>query len=272
VAGMDWSAQRGAGPAGYEEFLVPAMFAPFAKRIVKYAGVRAGARVLDLACGTGVVARAAAHLAGPEGSVTGVDLGEPTLALARSRGSEEGAAAIDYVQADAGALPFTDDGFDVGICQQGLQFFPDRVGALVQLRRVLAPGASVAVATWLGIEHSPFRFIADALSRHIGVDAARMMHAPYSLHDGAELAALLSGAGFSDIEVFEEAISCTWASHSQFASRSIAATPIAALFDEASEQARHAVTEEVTASLAEYALEEDRLCMTMATNIATARA
>ena len=101
MASMDWGIQIGSAPAIYQEFLVPAMFAPFAKRVVEHGCVRPGSRVLDVACGTGVVSRAAAILAGTGGSVAGVDLGEPTVAIARSHPAEENAAPIDYAQADA---------------------------------------------------------------------------------------------------------------------------------------------------------------------------
>ena len=113
MASMDWGTQSGSAPAIYQEFLVPAMFAPFAKRLVEHEYVRPGSRVLDVACGTGVVSRAAAILAGTGGSVAGVDLGEPTIAIARSHPAEENAAPIDYAQADAAALPFDADHFDV---------------------------------------------------------------------------------------------------------------------------------------------------------------
>ena len=104
---------------------MPAMFAPFAECLVEKAEVQPGSVVLEVACGTGAVSRAAARRAGASGSVTSVDLGEPTLAVARSRPSEPGAAPIAYVQSDAGSLPLADDAFDVAMCQQGLQFFPD---------------------------------------------------------------------------------------------------------------------------------------------------
>ena len=151
MASMDWGTQSASAPATYQEFLVPAMFAPFAERLVEHGCVRPGSRVLDVACGTGVVSRAAAILAGTGGSVAGVDLGEPTLAIARSHPAEENAAPIDYAQADAAALPFDADDFDVALCQQGLQFFPERAAALAEMRRVLKPGGRVAVATWKDI-------------------------------------------------------------------------------------------------------------------------
>src|SRR3954453_4126340 len=126
MATMDWSAQGGSAPQMYQAFLVPAMFTPFAETLVMKAGIGPGFVVLDVACGTGAASRAAARRAGPDGSVTGVDLGEPTLAIARSFDAEPGAAPIEFLQGDATKLPVEAGGYDAAICQQGMQFFPDR--------------------------------------------------------------------------------------------------------------------------------------------------
>ena len=271
MASMDWGIQSGSAPAIYQEFLVPAMFAPFAKRLVEHGCVRPGSRVLDVACGTGVVSRAAAILAGTGGSVAGVDLGEPTVAIARSHPAEENAAPIDYAQADATALPFDADDFDVALCQQGLQFFPDRAAALAEMRRVLKPGGRVAVATWKDIE-PPFSAIADALGRHVSTEAAQMMHSPYALGDGATLAQLMSDAGFREVAVIDETIECTWASHPEFARGYIAASPIASVFAAASSHSQQAVCDEVAERLAPHATAEGSLRMPMTSNVAVGRA
>jgi ubiquinone/menaquinone biosynthesis C-methylase UbiE len=147
MATMDWGSQADSGASNYEEFLVPAMFAPFAERLVEQGCVSPGSRVLDIPCGTGAVSRAAARRAGPTGSVTGADLGGPTLAIARSHVIDDGAAPIEYVQSDATALPFDDATFSVVLCQQGLQFFPDRTTALGEMRRVLKTDGRLALAT-----------------------------------------------------------------------------------------------------------------------------
>jgi len=271
MASMDWGIQIGSAPAVYQEFLVPAMFAPFAKRLVEHGCVRPGLRVLDVACGTGVVSRAAAVVAGTGGSVAGVDLGEPTVAIARSYPAEENAAPIDYAQADATVLPFDAEDFDVVLSQQGLQFFPDRAAALAEMRRVLKPGGRVAVATWKDIE-PPFSTIADALGRHVSSEAAQMMHSPFTLGDGATLAGLMSDAGFREVGVIDETIECTWASHPEFARRYIAASPIESVFAAASSHAQQAVCDEVTERLAPYATAEGSLRMPMSTNVAVGRA
>jgi ubiquinone/menaquinone biosynthesis C-methylase UbiE len=272
MATMDWSAQAGEAPESYQEFLVPAMFAPFAERLVRRAAVEPGSVVLDVACGTGALSRAAARWAGARGSVTGVDLGEPMLAIARTRAAEDGAARIEYLQSDAAALPFDDDVFDVALCQQGLQFFPDRPSALAGMRRALKSSGRLAVATWKDIERSPFIAIVDALARHVGHEAAEMMHSPFGLADGEELARVISAAGFRDVVVEDETIDCTWASHAEFARRVIAAGPVATVFAAANEDAQIAVVEEVAARLAPHAAPDGSLRMPMTSNVALASA
>ena len=271
MASMDWDTQSGSAPATYQEFLVPAMFAPFAKRLVEHGYVRPGSRVLDVACGTGVVSRAAAILAGTGGSVAGVDLGEPTIAIARSHPAEENAAPIDYAHADAAVLPFDADDFDVALCQQGLQFFPERAAALAEMRRVLKPGGRVAVATWKEIGPQ-FSAIADALERHVSTEAAQMIYSPYALGDSATLAQLMSDAGFREVAVIDETIECMWASHPEFARGYIAATPIAPMFAAASSHSQQAVCDEVAERLAPHATAEGSLRMPMTSNIAVGRA
>jgi ubiquinone/menaquinone biosynthesis C-methylase UbiE len=271
MASMDWGTQSASAPATYEEFLVPAMFAPFAERFVEHGCVRPGSRVLDVACGTGVVSRAAAILAGTGGSVAGVDLGEPMLAIARSHPAEENAAPIDYAQADAAALAFDADDFDVALCQQGLQFFPERAAALAEMRRVLKPGGRVVVATWKDIA-PPFTAIADALERHVSTEAAQMMYSPNALGDGATLAQLMSDAGFREVAVIDETIECTWASHPEFARRYIAASPIASVFAAASAHSQQAVSDEVAERLAPHATAEGSLRMSMTSNVAVGTA
>ncbi len=272
MATMDWGSQADSGAANYEEFLVPAMFAPFAEQLVGRAGVSPGSGVLDIACGTGAVSRAAARRAGPTGSVIGVDLGEPTLAIARSRVLDDGAAPIGYLQADATALPFGAGTFDVALCQQGLQFFPDRAAALGEMRRVLRADGQVAIATWKNIERSPFIAVADALASHVSPEASEMMRSPFGLSDASELAHDLSAAGFRDVVVQDETIQCTWASHPEFARRVIEAGPVASFFAATDDGAKRRVIDEVASRLAPHATAEGHLRMAMTSNVALARA
>ena len=185
----------GTAPEIYAEHLVPAVFAPWAPVLLDAAAVGIGHTVLDVACGTGVVAAAAAERVGPSGAVTGVDINPGMIAVAaRTQG-------VRWAQADAARLPFPDGGFDRVLCQAGLQFVPDRLGALREMRRVLRPGGRVALLVWRALHHSPgFAALADALQAVVGPEAAAVMRAPFVFGDDPRpLVTLLDSAGFGDV-------------------------------------------------------------------------
>lgn len=125
-------------PENYERYLVPSVFAPWALDLVEVAALRPGERVLDIACGTGIVARTAARRLSDGARVVGLDFSAPMLEVARLAAKAEGVAA-EWLEDSAVTLPLADATFDVAFCQQGLQFFPDRPTALREMRRILAP-------------------------------------------------------------------------------------------------------------------------------------
>jgi SAM-dependent methyltransferase len=156
---------------------------------------------LDVACGTGLVARIAAECVGMQGRVMGLDILPAMLAVARAIPQGCG-AQIQWQEGDAAALRFPDGTFDVVFCHQGLQFFSDRRAALGEIRRVLAPGGRVALAVWSRIERNPyFFFLAAAVERRVGTEAARQMRSSFALGDAHKLRSLVSGAGFGNAEV-----------------------------------------------------------------------
>jgi ubiquinone/menaquinone biosynthesis C-methylase UbiE len=182
----------------YERFFVPSIGAPLAKELVDTAAVHRGERVLDVACGTGVVARLAAARVGSTGSVAGLDLNPGMLAVAGSvtpRG-----AAIAWHEASAEAMPLPDDAFDVVLCQMGLQFVPDKNAAAREMRRVLKPGGRLAI-NLPGRTPPLFEAVDQALERHVGSEAAGFVRTVFSLHDPEEIRRLLNSAGFNDVHV-----------------------------------------------------------------------
>lgn len=151
-------------PEHYERVLAPAVFEPWAEVLVDAAGVAAGDRVLDVASGTGVVARAAARRVGIRGHVLATDISGPMLRHAAGQPALDGAAAIEYQQAPATELPARDGAFDVVLCQQGLQFFSARSEAVREMARVLRSGGAVGAAVWAaGHRLEPFDDYAEAL-------------------------------------------------------------------------------------------------------------
>ena len=184
---------RGNPAEAYERHYVPAIFSPWAQVLVQRAAPQPGERALDVACGTGVVARRVAPLLGATGQVVGMDVSPAMLAVARSLPPPEG-AAIECRDGDAAALPVPDAAFDLVCCQQGLQFVPDRAAALRERRRALAPGGRAALSVWAAIEHNPVQAMLHGLfARHLGTPP---VPAPFSLGDADELRALLDGVGF----------------------------------------------------------------------------
>ena len=185
----------------YEEFFVPALFQQWAPIVADAAGIKAGHRVLDVACGTGVLAREAAGRVAAGGSITGLDRNEGMLAMARRI-----APAVEWKAGHAEQLPFPDAGFDAVVSQFGLMFFDDRAQALREMRRVLKPGGRLAVAVWDRLENSPgYAAMAGLLERLFGRRIASELHAPFALGDPETLRALFAEAGLSDAKVARHA-------------------------------------------------------------------
>ena len=195
--------QLGGDSAGlYERFLVPAVTLPWATDLVARAGVRAGERVLDVACGTGAVARVAAARVGTGGRVVGLDVNRGMLEVARSRPPAGDEAPIEWCEGSVLALPFGAGEFGVVLCQLGLQFFPDRPAALREMRRVLAPGGRLGASVYSELERSPAAHaLSDARDRHLGEGASRAKRLEHSLASAGEVRTLLVDAGFADVRV-----------------------------------------------------------------------
>ncbi len=181
----------------YEQFFVPALFAQWAPRVADAARLAPGQRVLDVACGTGVLAREAARRVAPGGRVTGLDRNDGMLAVARRQAPE-----IEWRQGRAEAIDAADGSFDAVVSQFGLMFFDDRGAALGEMRRVLATGGRLAVAVWDDLASSPgYAAMAALLDRLFGARIAHELRAPFSLGDMHVLRALLDEAGMAKAEI-----------------------------------------------------------------------
>jgi ubiquinone/menaquinone biosynthesis C-methylase UbiE len=271
----DQSQWQVAGSAAetYERALVPAVFAPWAPQVVALAEPKPGERVLDVACGTGVVARHAAERVGPTGSVMGLDLNAGMLRIAASVASKMSgnSSPITWREASAIDMPLADASFDVVYCQLGLQFFPDRPKALTEMYRVLTPEGRLSLMVWGDIDHSPgFRVLAEALAKHVGADAAAMMQAPFSLSEIDELRALIATAGFRDILPSSAQGAVRFPSSARLVQDYVAGSPLAGYVAKVSDQARETLLSEVSQALHSYAT-KDGLAFPIEAHLASAR-
>ena len=239
----------------YERALVPAVFSVWAPLVVDLADPRPGARVLDVACGTGVIARLVAWRVGPTGEVVGLDLNPGMLAVAASIVSNEPAtiARIRWQEASATKMPLPDAAFDIVYCQLGLQFFPDRPAALREMLRVLVPGGRLGLMVWRDIERSPgFAVLADALARRVSPEAAGIMRAPFGLADAEDLRSLIAAPGFGDIAIRSATGTVRFPSVVRFVQDYVAGSPLAGHVAKVSDEVRAALISEVGAALHSY--------------------
>jgi len=179
-------------PELYERYLVNSLFRPWAELTLDELEPSSGDRILDVACGTGIVARVARERLGEGANIVGVDISAEMLGVARKI-----APSIDWREGNATSLPLRDDErFDVVVCQQGMQFFPDKPTAAVQMRRALDAGGTVAVLTWRPDDEVPFfSDLREVAERHLG----QITDLRHSFGSDAPLRTLLEAAGFKDV-------------------------------------------------------------------------
>ncbi|MFP9192632.1 class I SAM-dependent methyltransferase [Natronosalvus vescus] len=221
-----WQLEQSASEA-YEQYLVPPIFDPWAERLIETSGVHEGDHVLDVACGTGIVARRVAPRVSTYGAVTGIDINEGMIAVATESASDI-EPSIEWRQGDATELPFPDERFDVVYCQQALQFFDDPGAALEEMQRVLRPGGHASLNVWRPLEYHPaYVTLADALERHIGDEAGDIMRSPFPSWNAEDLRTRIQDAGFDDVSVTIEIGSVRYPSIEAFVRREAASSPLA---------------------------------------------
>ncbi len=191
----------GSIPENYDRFMVPLIFAPYAEDMAHRATARAPGAVLEIAAGTGVLTRALAPRLAPEAHYAVTDLNQPMLDFAAWRQGAD--PRIRWQQADAMALPFDDGRFDVVCCQFGAMFFPDRVVAFGEARRVLKPGGLFVFSTWDRIEENDFADeVTNVLADVFPQDPPRFMaRTPHGYHDTDQIRADLAAAGYGGVTI-----------------------------------------------------------------------
>jgi SAM-dependent methyltransferase len=173
---------------------------PCAALLLEHASPHIGDHVVDVAAGTGAVARMMAPLLGRDGRVVAVDANPAMLFVGQSLPAYEG-AAIDWREGDAGALPLANGSYDLALCQHGLQYFADPVAALHEMRRVLRRGGRAAASVWRALDHNPFAHLLwGAVARQLGVTPEPFAR-PFSCGDAGELRRMMEVAGFAGVSV-----------------------------------------------------------------------
>jgi ubiquinone/menaquinone biosynthesis C-methylase UbiE len=264
----DYAMSPASFPEMYERWLVGPLFRPWAQLTLDTVALSPGDRVLDIACGTGIVARIAKERLGKAGGVVGIDINPDMLAVARTL-----APGIDWRDGNAGALPLhAGEQFDVVVCQQGLQFFPDKPAAAAQMRRALATGGRLAVATWRSDDEIPFfRELRRVAERHVGPIADQR----YSFGEAAALEALLRAASFHEVEARTISRTIRFADGTDFLRmNAMALVGMSASGKTMDDQGRESMTEAIISeSLPVLGAYNDGagLAFTLSTNLVTAR-
>ena len=245
---QEWQLE-GSAPELYERYLVPAITSLWAVDLVRRAAPQPGERVLDVACGTGIVARLAAKAMGT-GRVLGLDINSGMLAVARSRPLDPAAPIIEWLEASVLDMPLADQSFDLVLCQLGLQFFPDRARALQEIGRLLVSNGRLALSVFTAIEHTPVaNALVQALDRYFGAGASAVKRSEHSLCDAGELHCLVAGAGFRDIRIQPVTQIIKFPSAREYVRLQLAATPQASLLKGMNAAQRDAAVDAITADL-----------------------
>jgi ubiquinone/menaquinone biosynthesis C-methylase UbiE len=226
----------------YERYFVPVIGRPLAADLVEAAHLFPGERILDVACGTGIVARLALDRVGATGTVAGADVNAGMLAVARTVAAASGHDAIQWYETAAEAMPLSDATFDVVFCQLALQFFADRSAALKEMRRVLVPGGRALVNVPAPTEF--FDIFEQAMARHAGAAAGAFVHQVFSLNEAGELEQLFRDAGFTEISIVREPKPIHLPAAADFFWQYVQCTPLAAVVEQLDEARRSAMEQE----------------------------
>ena len=224
----------GSNPAeNYEKYFVPSIGEPMAKELIKKLELHKGEKVLDVACGTGVLTRLIAEKVGPDGKVEGLDVNPAMLKVASSLPQSQ--KNIQWHEASAESIPLPGNSFDVVTCQLGIQFVNDKTSALKEMHRVLAAEGKLLL-TVPGPTAPLFEILDKALEKHISPDASKFVEVVFSLHDPEEIKNLLIRAGFHEVKVKQHASKFHLPPPKDFLWQYIGSTPLSGIISQTDEK------------------------------------
>lgn len=254
--------------AAYDEELVPWLFEHWAEPMADLVDPHPSSRIVDLACGSGLIVRHLVGRLGNAGTVHGVDVDAAMLEFAATTVTDD---RVTWHVADAADLPFETGSIDCLSCHQGLQFFPDRSAALAEVRRVLAPGGRIIVATWGLIADNPWpAALSSSVGRLGGDEAGAGMAIVCALGDPSELGSLLSNAGFEEITVHEQARIATHGDVRAAVAGQLAALPSRSAIDDFTDEQRAELVESMCELLDDHVDDTGRLKVMSTCNLAHA--
>jgi ubiquinone/menaquinone biosynthesis C-methylase UbiE len=182
----------------YENYMVPALFAPCARVLIEAARLRAGESVLDIGCGTGVVSRQVAKQLGSSSSVVGIDISPNMLAVARAAAERDG-VTVSWRQGNAERLAFPDRSFDVVLCQFALMFVTQKGLALSEMHRVATAHGRVLISVWQSLDRHPFyQALHTVIQQRVGMSAVQDI---FALGNAQQLRQLVTNARFRRVEI-----------------------------------------------------------------------
>jgi ubiquinone/menaquinone biosynthesis C-methylase UbiE len=253
--------------------MVPSLFAPWSSYLIQGANPQPGERVLDIACGTGIVARNVAPLVGAQGIVIGLDINQDRIDLARQVAEQEH-IPIEWHTGPAEQLPFPDENFDLVFCQFGLMFFTDKSASLLEMHRVLRTGGRVLLSVWQRLDRHPFyQTLHEVSQRHLGKSS---VGAVFSLGDADELRKLLMDAGFQHIAIEPLSITARFPNPEEFLAWEIdvdpAETPALQNLDPEAQQAILAAVRQDMQGPLDEVMQNNQVVLQFHAHIAQARA
>lgn len=243
---------EGDTPEAYERYLVPALFQEAAEKLIQHAAIQPGERVLDLGCGTGIVARVAAEHLGNGENVTGVDINPGMLDVARSV-SAETHPGIEWQQGSAEDLPLARSSFDVVLSQQAFQFLENRETALKEIHRVLRPGGRLVFSVFRSIEHNyTYRPLIEAFRRHGGDNLGTMMNSPFQEWTREGLREMVTEAGFTQADITISLVTARFPTVPDYIQQELSSSPMSELVSTMADDVRQAIARDTSAGLSDY--------------------
>lgn len=253
MSNVSYRSFTGTAAENYQRHFVPAIAIPVSADLLAAADLHPGERVLDVACGTGVIARLAAEQVGATGAVTAIDVAVDMIDVAKATPAPA-APMIEWHIGDATSLPFADEQYDVVTCQMGLMFMEDRAAALAEMHRVLVPGGRVVVNT-PGAIQPPFALMEQAIVEHISAELGGFVRAVFSMHDPDVVATLLRDAGLRDVDGHVSTAMLQLPGPAEFLWQYINLTPMGPFVARASEEAQAAMEQQVVATWQPYVVD-----------------